>query len=303
MTQAFRAGIWRLADPKISLTSAAALMVGMAPAIREDQYSWAWLAVTALALFGLEVAKNAWGDVIDYESGTDLAVQPEDRTPFSGGKRVIVDQLLTRQQTWTVAAVFGTAGVLLGAVIVLLREPAVLGLGIVGVLLAWSYHGLPLRLAYRGLGELDVALCYGPLIVLSTFLIQTHRLSWAVFWLSVPLGLLIAAFLWVNEFPDYLADRSAGKRNLIVRLGRHNASRVLPGIYGLAFGCTVAMPWLAEVPRAAWLGLLALPFAAIACWHTWRQPEDFYRTRPVQPAALLAFLAYPIGLSVGIIWG
>lgn len=303
MTQAFREGVWRLADPKISLTSVAALMVGMAPAIRKGQYSWIWLAVTALALFGLEVAKNAWGDVIDYESGTDLAVQPEDRTPFSGGKRVIVDQLLTRRQTWTVAAVFGGIGVLLGALIVLIREPNVLGLGIIGVLLAWSYHGPPLRLAYRGLGELDVALCYGPLIVLSTYLIQTHRFSWDVFWLSVPLGLLIAAFLWVNEFPDYRADRSAGKKNLVVQLGRHRASRVLPLIYAAAFGITVALPWLADVPRASWLGLLALPLGAVACWHTWRQPEDFYRSRPVQPAALLAFMVYPIGLTVGIVWG
>ncbi|MDH3413795.1 MAG: 1,4-dihydroxy-2-naphthoate octaprenyltransferase, partial [Gammaproteobacteria bacterium] len=86
-----REGIWRLADPKISITSAAAMLVGVAPAIRIDQFSFDWLAVTALAMFCMEVAKNAWGDVIDFNSGTDLAVLPEDRTAFSGGKRVIVD--------------------------------------------------------------------------------------------------------------------------------------------------------------------------------------------------------------------
>ena len=303
MTPEVRRGIWRLADPKISITSAAAMLIGVAPAIRADQYSLVWLAVTALTLFCMEVAKNAWGDVIDFASGTDLAVRPEDRTAFSGGKRVIVDGLLTTAQTWAVAAVFGVAGLCLGAVIVFFREPLALLIGVLGALLGWSYHGPPLKLAYRGLGELDVIVCYGPLIVLSTYLIQTHELSWAVFWMSLPLGLFIAAFLWVNEFPDYEADLRAGKKNMVARIGRHSASRVLPWIYGLGFVVVFALPWLAGVPRASWLGFLALPFAAFACWHTWRRPEDFYRSRPVQPAALFAFNAYAIGIAAGVIWG
>lgn len=279
------------------------MLVGMAPAIRYEQYSWTWLSVTALALFCVEVAKNAWGDVIDYDSGVDLAVRPEDRTAFSGGKRVIVDRLLTRGQTLAVAVIFAGAGLLLGAVIVFFREPFAFVIGALGMALGWSYHGPPLKLAYRGFGELDVVLCYGPLIALSTYLIQTHELSWAVFWLSLPLGLFIAAFLWVNEFPDYPADVGAGKNNLVARLGRHTASRVLPGIYALAFVLIMALPWLAGVPRAAWAGMLALPFAAFASWHTWRQPEDFHRSHPVQPAALFAFNGYAIGVAAGVVWG
>ncbi len=303
MTPATRQGIWRLADPKISITSAAAMLVGAAPAIRDGEHSWPWLAVTGLALFCMEVAKNAWGDVIDYDSGTDLAVRPADRTAFSGGKRVIVDGLLTRGETWAVAGVFGAAGLLLGALIVFLREPGAVYIGVAGVLLGWSYHGPPLKLAYRGFGELDVVLCYGPLIVLSTYLIQTHALSAEVFWLSLPLGLMIAAFLWVNEFPDYEADVGAGKHNLVARLGRRRASRLLPGIYLGAFALVLALPSLAGVSRAAWFGLLALPFAAFACWYTWRRPEDFYRFHPVQPAALFAFNAYAVGVAGGVLWG
>lgn len=303
MTPEVREGIWRLADPKISITSVAAMLVGVALAIRNDQHSWTWLAVTALALFCMEVAKNAWGDVIDYDSGADLAVRPEDRTAFSGGKRVMVDELLTRQQTWAVAAVFAGAGLILGAVIVFLREPLAVVIGIVGVALGWSYHGPPAKLVYRGLGELVVVICYGPLIVLSTYLIQTHELSWAVFWLSLPLGVFIAAFLWVNEFPDYEADSASGKNNLVVQLGRRAASRTLPWIYLAGFALILALPWLAAIPRAAWCGFLALPFAAYACWHTWRRPEDFYRSIPVQPAALFAFNAYAVGVAAGVIWG
>lgn len=293
-------GLWRLADPKISLTSAASMYLGLALAASEGPLHWGWLVLTGLALFAMEVAKNAWGDVIDYDSGTDLAVAPEDRTDFSGGKRVLVDGLLTRTQTWAVATAFGAAGVLCGVAIVAFREPAAVVIGVVGLVLGWSYHGPPLKLAYRGLGELDVVICYGPLIASATYLIQTHRLSLELVWLSLPLGLLIAAFLWVNQFPDYRADAGTGKRNLVVRLGRRTASRVLALIYAAAFALVSALPWLG-LPPGALLGLLALVPAGLACAWVWREPETFHRHQPAQPAALAAFLLYSAAAGSGVL--
>ena len=295
-------GFWRLADPKISITSAAAMMVGGCVAAADGTLSWPWLAITGCALFCVEVAKNAWGEVFDYDSGTDLAVAAEDRTDFSGGKRVLVDALLSRSQTWGMAFGFGAAALVLGTAVVFLREPLAFWIGAIGVLLGWSYHGPPLRLAYRGLGELDVVLCYGPLIVLSTYLIQAGTLSWPAFWLSLPLGLLVAAFLWVNEFPDYLADAGAGKRNLIVRLGRRRASRILPVIYFSAFAI---LPVLVGVgyPSLILLSLAAIPSASYACAKTWAAPDSFYRANPVQPAALITFVIYSVGAGTGYLFG
>lgn len=301
MNSDFKQGFWRLADPKISLTSAAAIYIGFSVAIMDGPVSWLWLVVTGLAFFAIEVAKNAWGDVIDFDSGTDLAVAEEDRTDFSGGKRVLVDELLTRKQTWAMAAGFTLAGLVLGLAIVLLREPQALWIGLVGMIIGWSYHGPPLKLAYRGLGELDVVICYGPLIALSAYLIQAHQLSWQVFWLSMPLGIIVAAFLWVNQFPDYQADKAHGKRNLAVRLGRHQASRVLPLIYLLAFGLLAFLPWLADLSRWVWLGGLAMIPAALACIQVWQDPKTFYRHKPVQPMALIAFLLYSAGAGTGVL--
>lgn len=298
-----RLGLWRLADPKISITSAVAILVGTAVAVHDGYFAPGWLLLMALALFAMEVAKNAWGEVIDFDSGTDIAVAPADRTAFSGGKRVLVDALLTRGQTWAVALLFGLTGVGLGALIVFGREPALLWLGVVGLALGWSYHGPPLQLCYRGLGELDVVLCYGPLMVLSVYWIQAGQASAAAAWAGLPLGILIAAFLWVNEFPDHDADVGAGKRNLVVRLGRRRASRALPWIHASAFALLVATPAVTPLPMAALAGLVALPFSAYACWHTWRQPTDFYRHHLVQPASLLAFVTYALGSSLGIMLG
>ncbi len=290
-------GFWRLADPKISITSLACMLVGGSVAAAEAPLHWGWLAVTGTALFCMEVAKNAWGDVFDFDSGTDLAVLPEDRTGFSGGKRVLVDALLTRAQTWGLALGFAAVGCALGAAIVFGRAPQALWLGLVGLLFGWSYHGPPLRLAYRGLGELDVVLCYGPLIAMATYVVQRGTWSWEVFWLAMPLGLCTAAFLLANEFPDYRADVGAGKRNLVVQLGRERASKLVALTYALAFGLLVALPSMGYSPWFL-LGLLPAPLAIAVTAMIWRAPTTFHRTRPAQPLALLVFVLYAVAIAL-----
>ena len=300
MSHTFKDGLWRLADPKISITSAASMVIGATLAARQGEISWPWLGITALALFCFEVAKNAWGDIYDYDSGTDLAVRPEDRTDFSGGKRVLVESILSRAQTWGIALCFGTTGIVLGLLIVFLREPAVLWLGLVAVPLAWSYHGPPLQLAYRGFGELDVGLCYGPLIATGTYMVLTHTFDPIVVYASLPLGFFIVAFLWLNEFPDFDADRGAGKNNLVVRLGKHRASRLLPVIYLSGLGILLLAVRITDLPSGALLGLVAAIPAAMAVRWVWRDPQTFYRHKPAQAAALIAFVLLAAGISIGV---
>src|SRR5688572_31737204 len=132
-----RRGIWRLADPKITLASAASLFLGAAAAAAHGTVAWGWLGLTVLGIFFIEVAKNASGEVFDFDSGTDLAVADEDRSPFSGGKRVLVDGLLSRRQTWAISAAAYAAGIAAGLAIVWWREPRALWLGLAGVTCAW----------------------------------------------------------------------------------------------------------------------------------------------------------------------
>jgi 1,4-dihydroxy-2-naphthoate octaprenyltransferase len=99
----FRAGLWRLSDPKISTASMASMLLGALFAARDAPLHAGWLTVTVLGIFFVEVAKNASGELFDFDSGADLGVAPEDRSPFSGGKRVLVDGLLTRAQTRVIA--------------------------------------------------------------------------------------------------------------------------------------------------------------------------------------------------------
>lgn len=295
----FAAGVWRLADPKVSLASMASILLGACAAASVGPLRWGWLALTVAGIFAIEVAKNASGEVFDFDSGADREVAPEDRSPFSGGKRVLVDHLLSRRQTGAIAAVGYALGIGAGLAIVAWREPRVLWIGVAGVGAAYLYHAPPLKLSYRGFGELAVAVCYGPLICGGTYLVQRGGVPGWVWLLSLPLGMLIGAFLWINEFPDFRADRAAGKRTLVVRLGRERASRAFAAILACAFGLLLFLP-VAGVPRGVLVGLAGTLPAAAAARRLWTEYETTANVVPAQAWTLLAFLLYALGAGAGL---
>lgn len=297
-----RAGVWRVADPKITLASVASMVVGACAAALDGPMHWGWLAVTVIGVLCIEAAKNASGEIFDWDSGTDQAIADDERSPFSGGKRVIVDGLLTRRQAAVVAALFYAAGIAAGLAIVIAREPAVLWLGMIGVGLAFFYHAPPLSLSYHGLGELAVAIAYGPVIAAGTYLVQRGAIGANVVLASVPLGLAIGAFLWINEFPDVRADALAGKRTLVVRLGRPAAARAFAGILAATYACVAALP-LAGLPVTMWLGFLGLPIAVTAAHRLLAAPERIQSIVPAQGRTLLAFVVLALGIGVGFLLG
>ncbi len=296
----FGLGLWHLVDPKISLASMASLFLGACVAAAEGPLHWGWLALTVFGVFCIEVAKNASGEIFDFDSGADPGVAREDLTPFSGGKRVLVEALLTRGQTIGIAGVTYLLGIAIGMVIVLYREPMVLWLGIIGVGAAYSYNGFPLKLAYRGLGELTVAFCYGPLICSGTYLVQQGTLTLPVIALSLPLGLLIGAFLWINEFPDIHADRQANKKTLVVRLGTRQASRVFVIILVTAAILLAELP-LFGFPKSIWLAGIAIPPAFMAARRLWVDYDKAQRLVPAQAQTLLAFVLFAVGGGIGLL--
>jgi 1,4-dihydroxy-2-naphthoate octaprenyltransferase len=125
------------------------------------------------------------------------------------------------------------------------------------------------------------------------------RITPAVVFLSLPLGALIGAFLWINEFPDYEADRAASKRTLVVRLGRPRAARVFAAIVTSAFGATALLP-LVGLPAGVLLGLVAVPFGIAAALRLMREPEVTARIVPAQAWTLLCFVLTAMGSGLGL---
>ena len=91
------------------------------------------------------------------------------------------------------------------------------------------YTGGPRPYGYEGLGEVFVFLFFGVVAVAGSYYVQVEELPWEAFALAVPVGLLAAAILVVNNVRDIETDRRAGKRTLAVRLGPRARARAVRG--------------------------------------------------------------------------
>ncbi|MDW7651733.1 MAG: prenyltransferase [Bacillota bacterium] len=233
----FWRGFWLVAYPKIWIASTIPMLVGTALAYgMTGRFNLYWFIVALIGLYIIEIGKNAANDLVDYRSGADLAVAPENRTPFSGGRnRALVNGQVSVNEAALITIITLFVGGLFGIYISLFREPMIFWIGSSGLFFAAAYSLPPFKLAYRGLGELVVGLTFGPLIVSGAFAVQTHFLSTEVILVSLPIGFLITNILFINQYPDYEADKLCNKRNWVVRLGKTNALKVYIGLFVLAY--------------------------------------------------------------------
>jgi 1,4-dihydroxy-2-naphthoate octaprenyltransferase len=177
-------------------------------------------ALTVIGAAFVQLGLNVANDVFDAVQGADDAnVTP---TQFSGGSRVIQYGLVTLRQMASIATGFYVAAALVGVVLLATRgSTALLIIGVVGFVVSLGYTAPPLKFVYRGLGEVAVALGFGPLMLLGAYVVQTRgALAWEPFVASIPIALLVALILYVNEIPDRRGDAHAGKRTLPVRFSR-----------------------------------------------------------------------------------
>ena len=134
-------------------------------------------------------------------------------------------------------------------------------LAFLGFLIAFFYVGPPLRLIYRGLGEAAIFLAYGPLMVLGSYYIQSLKADAVAIFISLIPGVLILSLAILNEIPDYYQDMLAGKRNIVVRLGKEKGAALymttlLSSYVLIVLGVAInVLPWLSL------LTLLTLPLA------------------------------------------
>lgn len=229
-------GFWQLADPKIWIASTVPMFVAAAYAYgKTGEFDLFWFVVSVIGIYLIEIGKNAVNEFVDYKSGVDTFVTPDKRTPFSGGKKTIVEGKLTVEETIIIALVTILVSCAIGLAIVIFREPRVFIVGLAGVLIAVFYSLPPFKLSYRGFGEIAVGITFGPLIVIGMYLVMTHHVSIDVLLVSLPIGFLITNVLWINQYPDYEADLKGHKYNLLVRIGKQKGVIVYAALYVAAY--------------------------------------------------------------------
>jgi 1,4-dihydroxy-2-naphthoate polyprenyltransferase len=213
-----------------------------------------FVAALVGAIF-IQVGTNLSNDYSDARRGADT----EDRL---GPVRVTAGGLVPPQQVLVATyASFGVA-VLAGVYLIVVAGWQLLLVGAASILAGVLYTGGPKPYGYEGLGELFVFLFFGIVAVAGSFFVQVRHLNWEAFALAVPVGLLAAAILVVNNFRDTDSDRRAGKRTLAVRLGRPRTRALYAAIVYIAY-LLAPVTWIFG-PMKAWMLLawLTLPLAA-----------------------------------------
>ncbi len=226
----------------------------------DNAFSPGYLVLTLLAVISLHAGMNVLNDYYDYLNGTDN-INKTALPPFTGGSGLIQSGSMTPVATLFLGAGLVCAGSLLGLYLAITTSPLLFLIGGAGLTTGFFYSAPPLFLAGRGLGELTVGLDFGILPVLGSYAVQTGTLSTAPFLASLPLSFLIAAILFINEFPDMEADEASGKKTLVVRLGREKALTVLNFIIASAYASLGPGLFAGALPRTSLLALLSAPLA------------------------------------------
>jgi putative NADPH-quinone reductase/1,4-dihydroxy-2-naphthoate octaprenyltransferase len=254
-------------------------------AIRLQFYPMTWMAYTAgalgaarqgydfnsavywsgyVCLFFLELTTVLSNDYFDIESDEEN----EYFSAFTGGSRVLVEGDLSLKEMRT-----GIAGSLMLTVLAsapLLWSTAASTTTVLIALLALSVLALgytvpPLKLSYRGLGEVDVGLTHSFGVIVAGYMFQGGAWEDAFPWLlSVPLFLAVLPSILLAGVPDYEADKAASKNTLVAKLGRRTAIGLAMGLTLLAAGVGLAWQWW-NVAGSAYDGIVyvVLPHAVL----------------------------------------
>ncbi|HLE54496.1 MAG TPA: prenyltransferase [Thermoplasmata archaeon] len=150
-----------------------------------------------------------------------------------------------------VAWAFLILGIVAGlALVALTRSLLLLAFGVAGFVLAWSYSSPPLKLSYRGVGELSTFLAFGPIMTVGST-VAFDPAGWRGSLLaSLILGFLAASISFSRYFPNEAEDRAKGKRTPVTILGRRPAAAFLLGLVWAAIG--VAFLWWILDGRFVW---------------------------------------------------
>lgn len=124
----------------------------------------------------------------------------------------------TIKQLFIASCLFSFVALIIGAIILYYRGSNILYFIIFTAILSISYSGAPLRLSYRGLGELVIGFIFGPLVMTGAFYAACGTITSSVLIMSVPVGLFVANILFVHSIMDFEPDKKIGKRTLAVLL-------------------------------------------------------------------------------------
>jgi 1,4-dihydroxy-2-naphthoate octaprenyltransferase len=296
-THSTRLSVWLEATRPRTLPAAVApVVVASALAWRDGSFNGpAAILCLAFALL-IQIGTNFANDYYDFIKGADTAARIGPRRAVAAG--LIVPATMKRAMIGVFIAAFLT-----GLPLLAFGGWPLLVIGLASIACGYAYTGGPYPLGYNGLGDVFVFVFFGLVAVGATYFVQTEVITADVWLIGSGIGALAANILVVNNYRDADTDVSAGKRTLVVRLGRRFARAQFVAAHALGVAVIFAIgvdDWNPFVLAGA-LGICG----AIG----WRQSRRLAQaTTPAELIRLLGatglYLAgYALIVSIGLIWG
>ncbi|SON59065.1 1,4-dihydroxy-2-naphthoate octaprenyltransferase [Mycobacterium simulans] len=276
-------------------------------AIGQPGFDWRWLVLAVVGITLAHTSNNLMNDLYDTEVGTDSANYP--RALYA--PHPVLSGLISRRTLGLAILVVNLADLAILVALTWARGWPVAAFALSGFALSVAYTAPPLRLKKRGLGEPDVFVVWGPLMVCGTYYAAVGAVGWNVVLASLPYGLLCTTVLMGKHIDKIPYDQPLGIRTLPVLLG---AARARAVTLAMMLGFYVLVVVAVAMGAMAWPALLvglALPRLAKVWPYFRREPPDQPPPKfPVWPLwyAALAWLhvrqagaLLVVGLTIGVV--
>jgi 1,4-dihydroxy-2-naphthoate octaprenyltransferase len=251
-----------------------------------------------LAMFGsilVHMTVNVINDYHDYVDGIDLNTQ---RTPFSGGSGVLPLNLLKPKQAFWFATICLLVAMAIGFYFVMIKGWLLFPLLLVAGFSAYFYN---VYLAKWHMGEIFAGISFGPLLVLGSYYVQTGRYSWEALVASLAPGLLTANLLFLNEFPDWEADRKGGRKHFVISLGKRDASYLFVVFLITSYLCILVGVLTRMMPAVTLIGLGTIGFGWKAAKGALQYYNNTEKLVPVLGANVITILGTQALLAIGYV--
>ena len=238
-----------------------------------------YAVLTYVGVIFLHASVDLLNDYWDYKRGIDIATK---RTKFSGGTGVLPENLLAPRTVYIAGLVFLILGASIGAYFIVMRGVAIaIILGFV-VIAIYFYST---RIVNAGLGELFEAI-KGAMIVLGSLYVQNAVLEPAAIYGGAIVGILSATVLFINSFPDYEADKSKGRRTLVIILGRKTASTIFPMFMIAAYALIAGGIFFGLTTVYSLISFVSMPFAIKSALSLRKDPQGIDNIVPAMASTV-----------------
>jgi len=175
--------------------------------------------LTFAGVMALHASVDLLNDFWDFKRGIDTKTT---RTKMSGGTGVLPEGLLKPSSVYRAGIAFLIIGTIIGGYFVVtdgIIIAVILGFAIL------SIYFYSTKIVDSGLGEFFVAV-KGCMIVIGTFFIQSGTISFESILAGIVVGSLSSLVLFIASFPDHDADKSKGRKTLVIAVGKKRGAKL-----------------------------------------------------------------------------